>query len=219
MDLKKKILPVSGIILFSSFLIFLSSLLPYYLADEGFVLKEGVIFDMLMAASSFVLMFIVPVLVIRLIFKKDLKKFGLRTPHDLKAASKYTASVIILFIPVMLFLSHFNSFQEFYSSSGTALTTKTAFFLLSSIIYFISEEFLFRGFLLYSVYEKLGENSVWITSLFFALFHFGKLPLEIIFSFVLGLILGHITLKTKSFLPAFVVHFILATCLNLLVIY
>ncbi len=71
----------------------------------------------------------------------------------------------------------------------------------------ISEEILFRGFLLNKFHSKYGhKNSILITSVIFALFHMHLGAIVPVF--ILGMSIGWIKIKTRSLLPCIYIHII-----------
>ncbi len=77
-------------------------------------------------------------------------------------------------------------------------------FISTAIIPALVEEFAFRGIMLGSL-KKFGEGfAVLVSSVLFGAMHgnFQQIP----FAFLVGLILGFITVKTKSIIPAMIIH-------------
>ncbi len=69
----------------------------------------------------------------------------------------------------------------------------------------ICEEFLFRGFALKPLQKRYGSTAaVIIVALLFAIVHLDVVRL--LPTFALGLVFGHITVKTKSLYPAMILH-------------
>ena len=70
----------------------------------------------------------------------------------------------------------------------------------------IGEEVVFRGFLQKSLEEQWKDvtKAVLITSLFFAMIHFN--PYWTIQIYILGVILGFLSWKTKSIIPSIILH-------------
>jgi membrane protease YdiL (CAAX protease family) len=67
------------------------------------------------------------------------------------------------------------------------------------------EELVMRGVLLPSLAVRLGDApAVLLTSAIFALIHFD--PIRLLFTFVLGVLLGLLRLRTRSLWPSVVVH-------------
>jgi len=204
------------IIILSSILVSLSNWpVPFSLEHEWLV-KDSVGYYFAQAFSSSLIMFVLPALVIKLIFDKPLSSFGLCLPNKLSEAIKLSTAAILTSLPVMFFLSSQTTFQEYY-------TFKQSFglFLLISIgpggLYYFSEEFIFRGILFFGLWDRLKLHSFWIAGLIFALFHIGKPSGEVLVAFFLGLMFSYLSFKTKSFLPAVVVHMTLAFVLNTII--
>ena len=73
------------------------------------------------------------------------------------------------------------------------------------------------GFLLFGLYGKIGVHAVWISRAVFAALHFSKPAMEIPVAFFSGILLSALALKTKSFIPPAIAHFLMALTLNILV--
>ena len=67
-------------------------------------------------------------------------------------------------------------------------------------------ELFFRGFLLFGLSRKFGKWSIVMQDIPYALLHIGKPILEVPYSAVVGIILGSINYRSKSFLPSFLLH-------------
>lgn len=68
----------------------------------------------------------------------------------------------------------------------------------------ITEELVFRGYLLKNMSRVSQKTGIFFTSIMFGLFH-GNIP-QAILAFILGVFLAHITIKHNSILPAIIVH-------------
>lgn len=80
------------------------------------------------------------------------------------------------------------------------------YFISTSFLPALSEEFFFRG-IIYGSLKKFGKTvAIVVSSVLFSLIH-GNL-VQIPFAFVVGLILGYITAEADSIWPAVIVHFI-----------
>lgn len=83
-------------------------------------------------------------------------------------------------------------------------------FVILTVIYMISWEFLLRGFLLFGLLKKynyLASNI--IQTLIFFLAHIGKPGIELYSTIATGLLFGHIAYKSKSFWPMAIIHSII----------
>ena len=193
-----------------------SSYPAFQMSKLGVFEFGGLTFHFVLAFSSLVFMLSIPLFFGKHILGKNTGEFGFCIPQNSGVAMKLAIICLLIFMPIVFILSKEHSVQNFYLiKNGFGI-----FFILATIsrgIYYIGEEFLFRGFMFFGLWDKIKIHSLWVTSLVFALLHMGKPVEEIFFSFFLSLSLCFISLKTKSFLPSFVIHFVLAITLNVLV--
>jgi membrane protease YdiL (CAAX protease family) len=170
------------------------------------------------AAYTIVCFFILPVVASQICLTESLQQLGLTFPKDKKLA------VLLIFVSLLFLLPyiiHFSSMQEF---SGYSLS-KLGFFKFLAIIctffpiYYIAEEFFFRGFLFIALWDRVGWHSFWITDIIFTLSHLGKPFLEVLLCIPASIILNAITLSSRSIVPAIVVHATLGIVLSVLVTY
>lgn len=207
--------PIS-IIIFSSILVFLSNWPPFLAVRSGLFNTDDIIFHFAVAISAFLIMFVLPSVIIKFVFHKPLRDFGLCIPNNLKGSIKLSVIAILIAFPIIFFLSGEESFQKYYEVKQGFGTFLFLTFGAGSIYYF-SEEFIFRGILFFGLWDKLKFHTFWIINLIFSAFHFGKPPLEIFIAFFLGMLFSYLSLKTKSFLPAALVHLTLAFILNTII--
>lgn len=164
-------------------------------------------------------MLVLPWLTVKYIIKKNPAEFGWSWPQDPKLTWSLAVIFVLINLPALVLFSKNADFQRFYRLYDIGFTLFLAAGVVLPLIYYLAEEFLFRGFLFLGLWPKLGWHSFWITNAIFALLHWGKNFWEIPYSFVMGLLLCQLTLKSKSFIPAALVHFLLALTLNILVNY
>lgn len=213
-----------SIVVLSSILIFFSSWPAFFLVRQGILSQGSNLFFLAVSISALCLMFLVPALVVQHVFRQKLANFGLSLPENMSKAVKLGAVITLVFLPIMFWFSKQASFQDYYAIKDSLLVF-TVLSLLINGIYYFAEEFMFRGFLLFGLFFGLGNrlgsrnllHSFWIVNLLFAFFHLSKPLPEVFLAFFLGISLSYLSYKTKSFIPAVVVHFILAFILNLLI--
>ncbi len=159
--------------------------------------------------------FILPFLTVRYVFRESPRQFGWRFPESFRDAFKWGAILFVGVVPFLFLLSNNSSFRDYYpiaQSFWWAWIVGPFFWL----VFYLAEEFLFRGFLVFGLFRRIGYHSVWLSSAIFAFFHITKPLPEMWLSFVLGIGLALLALKTKSFLPAAGVHFAALVVSNLL---
>ena len=189
----------------------------YVFVPPSFDLSLGSLFIKTVLAA--VGMLVLPLLTIKYVFKKGWREFGFKKPDNLKQAIKLTGLFLAANLLLLLLFSRNEEFQFYYG----LLDNSWGFFFLNAIlfgsIYYLAEEFLFRGFLFLGLFNRIGSKSYLITSVIFAAAHWSKSYTEIIYSFGISWWLCWLTLKTKSFLPAALAHFGAALILNIFINY
>ena len=90
---------------------------------------------------------------------------------------------------------------------------------LSFGLFFIFWEFFFRGYMLFSLEKRTGfliANA--IQTVAFTFMHLGKPELEVYSALAGGLIIGWFAWRSKSFLPAFFIHWGIQTMMDMLAV-
>jgi uncharacterized protein len=150
-------------------------------------------------------MFVVPMVIIKCIYKMKLKDFGLKLPTNMKKAFYLVIFSYLMITPPFIWFA--KRVQAYYQVSS--LTYNEFLFALFIILplYYFAEEFFFRGFIFIKLWDDMRWRSVWFTEILFALIHIGKPSLEIIFSIPVGLILNYVTYNSRSIFPAILIHY------------
>jgi hypothetical protein len=77
------------------------------------------------------------------------------------------------------------------------------------MLYMISWEFFFRGFMLHGMLRMgLGWHAVWIQMLPYVMLHSTKPSIELYYTIPSGVLLGVLAWKAKSIWPGFLLHFV-----------
>lgn len=159
---------------------------------------------------------LVPLFVIRRSFKNP-ADYGWRMPENRGEAIRLAFLVTIALLPFAVWFAHLDSFQQYYSVRDVSPGYFVRMGVILSAILYPAEEFLLRGFLFLGIWKKAGYHSFWITAVLATIFHVSKPGGEIMFAPLLSVVLSFLTLKTKSFVPAAVVHYALALVFNIFV--
>lgn len=196
---------------------YFSSYPVFLLLKSGFLEQESITFYVLISFFATIGMILIPLYTLK---KRNGKfeDFGFRLPQNIKSAALITIGTTIFFLVLAMALARSPEFQKYYMIKQ-AISAWFIVEIILSLIYFISEEFFFRGYLLFDLLKKKGLHTIWISSLIFSFLHIGKPTGEIFFAFFVGIILGIISYKTKSFIPAAIIHFCVALGLNLIIIF
>ena len=171
----------------------------------------------LLDAATYLLIFMLPALVV----KKQLKKAGYpyQTMHSEPRLTRYLPLVVVAAVFVVHASSYLNNslitfFQEQEAGASNSVQNlmamegyEIALELLSlCVIPGFCEEFLFRGVFLTNFLPFGRTNAILVSSILFALMH--ENPAQMLYTFVAGVLLGVIYVKTGSIWSCIVVHLI-----------
>lgn len=169
-------------------------------------------------AISSILSLGLPFLIIYLIFKG--KKLVKALPYEKPENTKSAMYLTMLGVPVMVFSSLFINYisaivqtilgVEFNSNIGDTKTTGLLGILTVcvsiAIVPAIIEEFVVRGVAMQPLRKYGDKFAIIMSAIFFAVMHGNMLQLP--YTFVGGLILGYLAVKTKSLWPPMILHFV-----------
>jgi len=168
---------------------------------------------------SFLVLGLIPLLVGRFGLKQPVRDWGLGL-GDWKTGLQFAGAAYLLFLPILVYVSSSPEFQAKYPLFAAASKSwwHFALFELSYAIYFIGWEFIYRGFMLFGLEPKLGYYAVFISTIPFAIMHFGKPQSETLAAVGAGVILGYLALRTRSFWYGWLLHAAIAFTNDLLAI-
>ncbi len=155
---------------------------------------------------TFLCGFIVPIGIITGL-SGSLEKSGL-SPGDWRWSLSITSLLWVAMIPFLLWARGQNPFRDYYRPYVSLASLSPSGFLIGLFLYMWGWEFLFRGFLLFGLLPYSRTLAVLYPTLLFTLAHWGKPIPELIGSFFAGLILAVVSMTCRSFLPAFLTHFL-----------
>jgi membrane protease YdiL (CAAX protease family) len=153
----------------------------------------------------------VPLLVILLIFRESPVRYGFRL-GDWKAGLALTAAGCGGMALVMPFVIRIGEVQSYYAPRINSDIP----FALDAALDLFGWEFLFRGFLLFTLYSACGSYALVLQAVPFTIAHFGKPELETLSCIFGGSAFGYIAWRTGSFLYPFLIHWFLVTITVLL---
>jgi uncharacterized protein len=152
-------------------------------------------------SNSLVYYAILPIIVVLLVLRKSPRDFGLAW-GDIRTWSLHVVIACIVAIPVLLFVSRIGSFQSYYYIKDFNLWI----YFLENCAYLLGWEYIFRGFILFGLRDRLKEGSILVQMIPFVLLHFGKPELETLSTIVTGIYFGYVAYRGNSFWPAFFIH-------------
>ena len=166
--------------------------------------------------------FVVPVLVIKLFFKENLSDYGLRWKGAFKEYWLYIVMLCVM-VPLVAFFSTTKSFQAKYPfydlSPGETLYPN--FWIWEALYFcqFFALEFFFRGFMTHGLKHRFGFYSVFVMTIPYCMIHFGKPLPETIAAIVAGIVLGTLSLKSRSILLGVCIHYSVGLMMDLAALY
>ena len=162
------------------------------------------------------LMFILPLLTIKLVFREKLSDYGF-TLGDKKFGFITFGIFLFIMLIVVWIASGSRTFAAAYPQGGVKVRDSfSVFFIyeLCILVYMLGWEFFWRGYALFGLKEKFGYYSVFIQMIPFFILHKGKPELELLSSIFAGLILGIQALRSRSFIYSWILHWLVMVSID-----
>lgn len=160
---------------------------------------------LLKAADRFILYLIVPLAIIILFFRESPQAYGFRL-GNWRLGLAVTAVAIVAIAMVMWFLARTPAFRDYYSGRARS---SPLLLLGENALDLFGWEFLFRGFLLFGLARRFGDEAVLLQAVPFAIAHIGKPELEALSTIFGGAAFGYLAWRTDSFFYPFLIHWFL----------
>jgi membrane protease YdiL (CAAX protease family) len=171
-------------------------------------------------ASSLVLRTLVPAGIILWLIGDSPRNWGYRVRGIREHLPPYVL-MYLLMLPLLLWVSSFDSFLTYYPFYDRAAEGGVAFWLYEAgyAFQFVGVEAFFRGFLTFGLARRFGLLGIAIMTVPYTMIHFGKPAPEAFAAIIAGLALGYLALKSKSFVPGIFLHVSVAVTMDLLVLW
>lgn len=162
-------------------------------------------------AINFGLLFVIPVIVIKLVLRRRLSEFGLQWGRSW-IWSRYFVVFLVVVVPVVVVSARWPSFEGYYATHAWAMQSPGHFALFAAawLVYFFAWEFFFRGFMLFSLVRSIGALSIFVQTVPFTMMHFNKPPMECYAAVIAGVALGLMAYRGRSFLGCWLLHWLIA---------
>ena len=163
-------------------------------------------------------MFLIPVLSIMFVFKKKLSDFGF-TLGDKKFGLLTSAIFFTIMFVIVMIVSSSIEFKLAYPQGGEALRNNYQLLFLYELcilVYMLGWEFLWRGYMLFGLKEKLGLYTIFIQMIPFFILHKGKPEIELFASILAGIILGIQALRSRSFIYSWILHWLVMVSIDVI---
>lgn len=157
--------------------------------------------------GDFITFFVLGMLIIKYILRDNLRDYGFKF-GDYKTGIKYSSIFIFVMVILIWIISASPSFAEKYPHFAEAKSDWSLLFIyeMGMLIYMISWEFFWRGYMLFGLEKKFGYYSVLFQMIPFVILHNGKPFLETFGSIFGGIALGVLALRTRSFYYCVIIH-------------
>ena len=153
------------------------------------------------AAVAVVTYAVIPLLVLTLPFRTPPADCGLKVRGMLATWPLYAGCVAVM-VPLVWCCSAEERFQQTYPflrvRSAEEVRAGLWKWELCYAAQFVALEFFFRGFMIHGTKHRFGSGAVFVAVVPYAMIHFGKPMPEAVASIVAGVVLGFISLATRS---------------------
>ncbi len=162
-------------------------------------------------ASCFLLLGVVPALIVKLVFREPLGRYGVQFGDRVRTPRSFLI-LAPLFVLIGYISSHNPAIAAHYPISDVACDSFQtfachAFFYL---LYYLGWEFHFRGFLQFGLRDTLGPTSALLVQVMASsMLHFGKPGIETFSAILGGIFWGYIAYRTRSLLSGLGQHYLL----------
>lgn len=166
--------------------------------------------------------FVFPACIILFVFKESLCDYGLQLKNASKGYPLYLGMLAIM-VPLVFYFSGAESFLERYPFY-TVTKQESLFpnFFVWEVFYFLqflALEFFFRGFILHGTKQRFGFYAIFVMVIPYCMIHFGKPMVETIAAIIAGVVLGYLSLKSKSIWLGVMIHCSVALTMDLCALY
>jgi membrane protease YdiL (CAAX protease family) len=165
-----------------------------------------------MAIERFALFVVVPLAVVLLAFRDRPGRYGL-TLGDVQAGVGLTMVGVAVMTPIVLWFATLPDVRAYYGPGAAPLPSV----VLTNAIDLTAAEFLFRGFLMFTLVRAVGPIGVLIAVMPFAYAHVGKPVLELLSTLGGGLAYGWLAWRTRSIVWGSITHIYIVTLVTLAV--
>ncbi len=182
----------------------------------------GALHSMLFWIGSIIVFYLlIPMAIVRWGFKSPLSEFGLTFKGVAKTWPLYGLLVIFM-LPLVFFASDSLAFQDRYPLFQPPKNQLFPQFLLWQMAYFlqfVAVEFFFRGFMVHGTKHRFGYYAVFVMVIPYCMVHFGKPFAETMAAIVAGVVLGMLSLKSRSVIPGIAVHYLVAITMDVMALW
>lgn len=175
-----------------------------------------------MFVSAFVLFFVVPYAVVRLIFREGGRDYGI-VVGDWRRGLTLTLILFPIIAGTILYpgsqTAEMRAFYPFDKAAGDSVAAFLKLQLVRGLFFYSAWEFFFRGFMLFGLRKYLGDwLAICIQTIPSCLWHIGTPTGETFSSIVGGVLFGIIAVRTRSILWPLLLHYLIGVGLDFFVV-
>ncbi len=166
--------------------------------------------------ASLLLRVAVPLAVILMVLRHRPGDYGFRVAGIARHLPAY-GLLFVAMIPLILAASTLDSFQATYPFYDRAVEGGLQFWLYQGgyILQFVALEAFFRGYMVFGLRARLGAQlAVLVMTVPYVMVHFGKPVPEVFAAIGAGIILGHLALRSRSWVPGVLLHVAVALTMD-----
>ena len=165
------------------------------------------------AYDRMIFYFIIPVLLILLLFREPLSAYGFQL-GDWKTGLMWTAVSCIIMAAILYFIARTPSMQAYYQARAPKEVMRLIY--ITGVDLF-GWEFMWRGFMLFGMASIIGPGpAILFQAVPFAFMHLGKPEIETLSTIFGGIGFGFIAWQSESFIYPFLIHWFIASFTMLL---
>ena len=158
--------------------------------------------------DRFILYFILPMLVILLLFRESPAEYGFKL-GNWKAGLIWTFGVCLVMAIILYFVARTPSMQTYYQARTPANVGRI---IWENGVELFAWEFVWRGFMLFGMAKVIGPGpAILVQAIPFAFMHLGKPEVETLTTIFGGIGFGFIAWQTDSFVYPWLIHWFIAS--------
>lgn len=165
---------------------------------------------------------VVPFFLTRFVFGMRLRDMGLTFKNSMQGWPLYVIMLGVM-LPLVFFLSATDSFQARYPFYKMVPgESPWPNFIIWEVVYFLqfaALEFFFRGFITLGTRKSFGYLSIFVMMVPYCMIHFGKPMPETIGAIIAGIVLGTLSLKSRSVILGIMIHYSVAITMDLMALW
>ncbi len=205
---------------YAGFLHWLESSFSGMINAETWMSPENYSFGFLLfwACGQTLLYVVPPIIFIRFVWKKSLGDYGVKLKGVFSLWWMYFLMLAVM-VPIVFVASRSEGFQATYPFfepfPNEPLWPRFWIWEGAYFLQFVGLEFFFRGFLLHGIRRQFGAYAIFVMMVPYCMIHFGKPMPETFAAIAAGIILGFMSLKTRSIWMGAALHVSVALTMDM----